>query len=59
MAEIWRILGNEGMASNYSGIAEGYVEQWEGLAMSGDGTHLTLSVSFSIFMVEGEGDDEC
>ncbi|EIM85296.1 DUF1793-domain-containing protein [Stereum hirsutum FP-91666 SS1] len=43
MAEIWSILGDEGMASNYTSIAEGYVSQWEGLAMDSQGTHLTLS----------------
>lgn len=45
MAEIWNILGDEGMASNYTSIAEGYVSQWEGLAMDEEGNHLTLSVS--------------
>lgn len=44
MAEIWSILGDEGMASNYTSIAEGYVSQWQGLAMDSQGTHLTLSV---------------
>lgn len=45
MAEIWSILGDEDRAGNYTGIAEGYVSQFEGLAMDGEGNHLTLSVS--------------
>lgn len=53
MAEIWSILGDEDRAGNYTGIAEGYVGQWEGPAMDGEGNHLTLSVSGGLWVRRG------
>ncbi|KAI1794379.1 DUF1793-domain-containing protein [Ganoderma leucocontextum] len=43
MAEIAQLNGDEARASNYSSIAASYVQQWQKLAASADGSHLTLS----------------
>ncbi|TBU30301.1 DUF1793-domain-containing protein [Dichomitus squalens] len=44
MAEIAKLNDDEARASNYSLIAASYVQQWQKLATSSDGSHLTLSV---------------
>ncbi|KAG5724965.1 hypothetical protein E4T56_gene12457 [Termitomyces sp. T112] len=43
MSQIYSILGNTTQSSNYSSIAADYVTQWQTLAMSSTGQHLTLS----------------
>ncbi|KAI0744972.1 DUF1793-domain-containing protein [Earliella scabrosa] len=43
MSQIAQLVGQDAMSSNYSSIADDYVEQWQTLAISGDGSHLTLS----------------
>ncbi|THV08423.1 DUF1793-domain-containing protein [Dendrothele bispora CBS 962.96] len=43
MSEIARILGDEEKSSNYSAIAADYVTQWQNLAQSSTGPHLTLA----------------
>ncbi|KAK7060514.1 hypothetical protein VNI00_001279 [Paramarasmius palmivorus] len=43
MSKIEAILGNSDKSSNYDSIAKSYVTQWQGLATSSDGKHLTLS----------------
>ncbi|KAH0587710.1 hypothetical protein H2248_006474 [Termitomyces sp. 'cryptogamus'] len=43
MSQIYSILGNTAQSSNYSSIAADYVTQWQTLAMSSTGPHLTLS----------------
>ncbi|KIY49337.1 DUF1793-domain-containing protein [Fistulina hepatica ATCC 64428] len=43
MSRIARLAGKDSQASNYSSIAADYVRQWQSLAMSDDGDHLTLN----------------
>ncbi|KII95062.1 hypothetical protein PLICRDRAFT_48031 [Plicaturopsis crispa FD-325 SS-3] len=43
MSQIASILGDNAKSSNYSSIAASYVTQWQSLATSSDGKHLTLS----------------
>ncbi|TFK82313.1 DUF1793-domain-containing protein [Polyporus arcularius HHB13444] len=43
MSQIALLVGDNGRASNYSSIADTYVKQWQSLAVSSDGSHLTLS----------------
>ncbi|KAJ7283979.1 DUF1793-domain-containing protein [Mycena rebaudengoi] len=43
MSKIMGILGNTAQATNYSNIATSYVRQWQTLAASSTGAHLTLS----------------
>ncbi|KAM5543283.1 hypothetical protein V8D89_003157 [Ganoderma adspersum] len=43
MAEIAKLNGDDAKASNYSLIAASYVQKWQKLAVSADGSHLTLS----------------
>ncbi|KAM5543407.1 hypothetical protein V8D89_002658 [Ganoderma adspersum] len=43
MAEIAKLNGDEARASNYSSIAASYVKQWQKLAQSTTGDHLTLA----------------
>ncbi|KAK7470513.1 hypothetical protein VKT23_001939 [Stygiomarasmius scandens] len=43
MSEIASMLGDSDKSSNYSSIASSYVTQWQDLAMSSDGNHLTLA----------------
>ncbi|KAL4241900.1 Glutaminase GtaA [Abortiporus biennis] len=43
MAVIAEIVGDQAKSSNYSSIATSYVQQWETLATSSGGEHLTLS----------------
>ncbi|OSD04167.1 DUF1793-domain-containing protein [Trametes coccinea BRFM310] len=43
MSEIAAIAGDTERSTNYSTIASVYVQDWEKLAMSSDGTHLTLA----------------
>ncbi|KAI0068780.1 DUF1793-domain-containing protein [Artomyces pyxidatus] len=43
MAEIASLLGDDTKNKNYTSIAASYVQQWQPLALSKDGTHLTLS----------------
>jgi hypothetical protein len=45
MANIWSLLGNNQIATNYTNIANMYVTQWQKLATASTGDHLTLSVS--------------
>ncbi|KAI0750697.1 DUF1793-domain-containing protein [Daedaleopsis nitida] len=42
MSEIASLVGDSAKASNYSAIATSYVSQWQKLAMSSSGQHLTL-----------------
>ncbi|KAK0453442.1 hypothetical protein EV421DRAFT_1700907 [Armillaria borealis] len=43
MAEIASLLGDTDKSDNYTSIAESYVTQWQTLAASDSGEHLTLS----------------
>ncbi|KAJ7464116.1 hypothetical protein FB451DRAFT_454384 [Mycena latifolia] len=43
MAEIYTLLGDKAKAANYSSIAADYVSQWQVLAQSTTGPHLTLA----------------
>ncbi|KIM20840.1 hypothetical protein M408DRAFT_119277 [Serendipita vermifera MAFF 305830] len=43
MAEIACLLGQHEKSANYTSIAQSYVAQWQSLATSFDGRHLTLS----------------
>ncbi|KAJ3568603.1 hypothetical protein NP233_g5597 [Leucocoprinus birnbaumii] len=43
MAEIAALLGDSATSSNYSSIASSYVSQFQNLAQSSSGAHLTLS----------------
>lgn len=43
MAEIASLLGDTAKSDNYTSIAESYVTQWQTLAASDSGEHLTLS----------------
>ncbi|KAK2466302.1 hypothetical protein APHAL10511_001944 [Amanita phalloides] len=43
MSQIARLVGDRTKASNYSSIAANYVNQWQSLATSSTGGHLTLS----------------
>jgi hypothetical protein len=45
MANIWSLLGNNQVATNYTNIANMYVTQWQKFATASTGDHLTLSVS--------------
>ncbi|KAI0052985.1 DUF1793-domain-containing protein [Auriscalpium vulgare] len=43
MAEIASLAGDTARSQNYSSIAASYVQQWQELALSSDGSHLTLA----------------
>ncbi|RPD78548.1 DUF1793-domain-containing protein [Lentinus tigrinus ALCF2SS1-7] len=43
MSQIALLLGDDARASNYSSIADSYAKQWQSLAVSQDGSHLTLA----------------
>ncbi|GBE79652.1 DUF1793-domain-containing protein [Sparassis latifolia] len=43
MSEMAAIVGNTASSANYSSIASSYVQQWQQLATSSDGQHLTLA----------------
>ncbi|KAF5344089.1 hypothetical protein D9758_008834 [Tetrapyrgos nigripes] len=43
MSEVASILGDSAKSSNYSSIASSFVSQWQDLAASSDGNHLTLA----------------
>ncbi|KAK0490834.1 hypothetical protein IW261DRAFT_1547137 [Armillaria novae-zelandiae] len=47
MAEVASLLGDTAKSDNYTSIAESYVTQWQKLAASDSGEHLTLSVGFN------------
>ncbi|KAJ7211554.1 hypothetical protein C8J57DRAFT_1605752 [Mycena rebaudengoi] len=62
MSKIMGILGNTAQATNYSNIATSYVRQWQTLAASSTGTHLTLSYGqanswgllYNLYSTQGE-----
>ncbi|KAM5534224.1 hypothetical protein V8D89_012131 [Ganoderma adspersum] len=43
MAEIVKLNGDDAKTLNYSSIAVSYIQKWQNLAVSADGSHLTLS----------------
>ncbi|KAI0771549.1 hypothetical protein BD413DRAFT_492851 [Trametes elegans] len=43
MSEIADIVGDNAKSSNYNSIASTYAQEWQTLATSADGTHLTLT----------------
>ncbi|KAE9397140.1 DUF1793-domain-containing protein [Gymnopus androsaceus JB14] len=43
MSKIAELLGDSSKSSNYSSIASSYVSQWQSLATSSSGNHLTLN----------------
>lgn len=46
MADLSAIVGNDAEAKEYKRIAEDYIDQWQGFAISKDGTHAKLSYTW-------------